>query len=79
MEEEEEMKCAELEMELEPLPTGRYLLMEQRPVTVDAWAQRMKGRRFHHFTHVPRSLHRPRQKWDMSIATGYPSLLRKFD
>jgi hypothetical protein len=48
MEEEEEMKCSELGTELEPGPAGRYLLMEERPATVDAWAQRMKRCRFYH-------------------------------
>jgi hypothetical protein len=79
MEEEEETKCAELGTELELAPAGRYLLMEQRLTTVDAWARRMRRHRFHHFTHEPRLLHRPRQKWDVSIAIGYSSLLRKFD
>jgi hypothetical protein len=41
---------------------GRYLVMEQGPTTIDEWAQRTKRRRFHYFTHTPRSLHRPRQK-----------------
>jgi hypothetical protein len=38
---EEETKFAELRMELEPASAGRYLLMEQRPVIVDAWPQRI--------------------------------------
>jgi hypothetical protein len=62
MEEEEETKCAELGVKLEPTPAGRYLLMEQRPMIVDAWARRMKRCRFHHFARTPRSLHRLRQK-----------------
>jgi hypothetical protein len=37
MEEEEEMKSVELGMKLESTPTDRYLLMEQRPTTIDAW------------------------------------------
>jgi hypothetical protein len=42
MEEKEETKCAELETELDLALAGRYLLVEQRPMTVDAWARRMK-------------------------------------
>jgi hypothetical protein len=53
MEEEEEMKCAELGTELELVPADRYLLMEQRPTIVDVWAWRTKRCWFHHFTHVP--------------------------
>jgi hypothetical protein len=53
VEEEGEMKCADLGMEFEPVPAGRYLLMEQRPVTIDAWARRTKRHRFHHFAHTP--------------------------
>jgi hypothetical protein len=34
---EEETKCAEMGMKVEPAPARRYLLMEQRPVTIDAW------------------------------------------
>jgi hypothetical protein len=41
---EEETKCAELETELKPAPTSGYLLMEQRPTTIDAWPWRMKRR-----------------------------------
>jgi hypothetical protein len=49
-------------MKLELAPVVRYLLMEQRPTTVNVWAQRTKRHRFHHFTHVPRLLHHRRQK-----------------
>jgi hypothetical protein len=73
------MKCAELGMELEPAPACRYLLMVQRPATVDAWARRTKRHQFHHFAHAPRSLLWPRRKWNVSFAIGYSSLLRKFD
>jgi hypothetical protein len=79
MEEGEETKCAELGMKLEPASVSRFLLMEQRSATADAWARRMKRHRFHHFTHAPRSLRRPRRKRDTSIVTSYSSLLRKFN
>jgi hypothetical protein len=39
---EEEMKCAELGIELKLVLAGRYLLMDQRLATVDAWLWRMK-------------------------------------
>jgi hypothetical protein len=57
---EEETKCSELGKELKLALGSRYLLMEQIPVTVDAWPQRTKRCQFHHFTHEPRSLCWPR-------------------
>jgi hypothetical protein len=56
----------------------RYLVMEQGPVTVDAWAQRMKRSQFHYFAHAPQSLYRPIRKRDAFITTGCSSLLSKF-